>query len=80
MKVICLAGWGFGGGAVSFTAGPGQSPGGGPGSGVAHGSSKNPVVSNSKIWLNHDNVNGNRPNKDLMLFFNTSAACIINRT
>ena len=79
-KVICLASWGFGGGAVRFTAGPRKSPGGGPGSGAAHGSSKNPVVSNSKIGLDHGKVHWNHPNKDLMLFFKTSAACVINRT
>ena len=67
-------------GTVSFTVGPRKSPGGGPGSGAAHGSFKNSVVSNSKIGVDHDNMNGKLPNKDLTLFFNTSAACIINRT
>ena len=69
------------GGCCKFHSGSKIEPWRGPGSGAAHGSSNNPVASNSKIRLDHDNVNGNSPNKDLMLFFNTSAACIIiNRT
>ena len=78
-KVIALASWGSGG-AVSS---PGQSLRG------AHRSSENPGVYNSKngpcwesrtmtlviVWKIYHGAK-----KDLMFFFSTSVACIINRT
>ena len=80
-RSFVLPAGGFGGGGhCKLHSGSKKEPWRGPGSGAAHGTSKNPVVSNSKIGIDHGNVNWNRPNKDLMLFLNTSAACIINRT
>ena len=83
-KVIALASWGAGG-AVSS---PGQSLRGGPGV-EAHRSSENPGVYNSKnglywesrtitlviVWKIYHGAK-----KDLMFFFSTSVACIMNRT
>ena len=70
------------GGTVRY---PGQSLRGGPEVG-AHRSFENPGVSGSKKWESRTIMlvivwkiyHG--PKQDLMFFFNTSVACIINRT